>query len=191
VAPLLVFHFAGAAHPAAAPVLVGWLPFLGLLAVSGVLGYAMAVREMPNAWFLSALVIAACFGMFGFVEGRAPDALLVVAQVMMGTSLGAQFRREFLGRLLPIMLAGTVVVAVTTAANAAVGVALAYMLGLPIATMVLAMAPGGMAEMVVTAKLIGLEAQLVTGFQLMRIVLVLAWCAPAYRLLVRFTDRRA
>jgi membrane AbrB-like protein len=191
LAPVLVIHFAGGGTPPSAPIIVPWIIFLCVLAAAGVVGYALARWELPNAWFLSALVIAACFGMLGFAEGRAPDILLIMAQVMMGTSLGAQFRREFLGRLLPIMLAGTVVVAFTTGANAALGIGLAYMLGLPVATMVLAMAPGGMAEMVVTAKLIGLEAQLVTGFQLLRIVLVLAWCDPAYRMLVRFTGKRA
>jgi membrane AbrB-like protein len=193
VAPLVVIHFSnGAAAAAAAPaIIVPWLPFLGLIAIAGVIGYLAAYREIPNAWFLSAMLIGACVAMFGFAQGRAPDALLVVAQVMMGTSLGAQFRREFLGRLLPIMAAGTVVVAFTTSANAAIGVGLAYLLGLPVATMVLAMAPGGMAEMVVTAKLIGADATLVTGFQLLRIILVLAWCDPAYKLLERFTGNRA
>ncbi len=191
VAPLLVIHFSdGGAKAAAAAVVVPWLPFLGLIAIAAVLGYLLARRDIPNAWFLSAMLIGACVAMFGFAEGRAPDILLIVAQVMMGTSLGAQFRREFLGRLLPIMAAGTVVVAFTTTANAAVGVGLAYLLGLPVATMVLAMAPGGMAEMVVTAKLIGADAMLVTGFQLLRIILVLAWCDPAYRLLERFAGKR-
>ena len=140
-----------------------------------------AIRQQLKA--LGADFVAACVSMFGFAEGRAPDALLIAAQVFMGTSLGTQFRREFLGRLLPIMLAGTVVILFTTSANALVGVGLAYVLGLPIATMVLATAPGGMAEMVVTAKLLGLDATLITGFQLLRIVLVLAWTRPAYHLL--------
>lgn len=191
VAPLLVIHFAdsGSASQTVPGVIVDWPHFLGVLVLGAAGGFVLWRLDMPNCWFLGAMIIAACFSMLGFAAGRAPDALLVIAQIMMGTSLGAQFRREFLGRLLPIMAAGTAVVAFTTTANAAIGVGLAYLLGKPIATMVLAMAPGGMAEMVVTAKLLALDATLVTGFQLLRIVLVLVWCAPAYKLLMRFSNK--
>ena len=68
---------------------------------------------------------------------------------------------------------------------AIVAIALAYALGLPPATMVLALAPAGMAEMVVTGKLLGLDATLITGFQLLRIILILVLCRPAYLLFRR------
>jgi len=41
-----------------------------------------------------------------------PDVLLIVAQVIIGCSLGAQFRREFVTRLLHTMLAAIVTVVV-------------------------------------------------------------------------------
>ena len=189
VAPVLMVHFSEASGAVARVAAVSWPLFTVLLAVAAAGGYVLWRLNTPNSWFLGALIVAACVSMFGFAEGRAPDALLTAAQVFMGTSLGTQFRREFLGRLLPIMLAGTVVILFTTGANALVGVGLAYVLGLPVATMVLATAPGGMAEMVVTAKLLGLDATLITGFQLLRIVLILAWTAPAYRLLEKFSGK--
>jgi membrane AbrB-like protein len=190
VAPLLLFHFSEGAGPAVRVAAVSWPLFSMLLVAAAAGGYLLWRLNTPNCWFLGAMIVAACVSMFGFAEGRAPDVLLIAAQVFMGTSLGTQFRREFLGRLLPIMLAGALVVVFTSSANALVGVGLAYALGLPIATMILATAPGGMAEMVVTAKLLGLDATLITGFQLLRIVLVLAWTDPAYRLLERFSGKR-
>jgi hypothetical protein len=54
---------------------------------------------------------------------------------------------------------------------------------------VLAYAPAGMAEMVLTAKVLGLDAPLVTGFQLVRIVLIALFCRLAYRLFDRLTAR--
>jgi uncharacterized protein len=192
VAPLLVLHFADTASAQVARVAaVSWPVFVALLAAAAVGGYALWRLNTPNCWFLGAMMVAAMVSMFGWAEGRAPNELLVAAQVFMGTSLGTQFRREFLGRLLPIMLAGTVMILFTTSANAAIGIGLAYLLGLPIATMVLATAPGGMAEMVVTAKLLGLDATLITGFQLLRIVLVLAWTRPAYHLLEKFSGKNS
>jgi membrane AbrB-like protein len=184
VAPVMVMHLAdGGVQAASAPSGVSWWVFTGLLAVASIGGLVMARLRLPNAWFLGPLVIAACIGTFGLsMAGRAPDVLLIVAQVLMGTSLGTQFRREFLRRLLPLILAGIAVVMFTTSVNAVLGIGLAYLLGLPVTTMLLALAPGGMAEMVVTAKLLGLDATLITGFQLLRIILVLLLCNPSYRL---------
>jgi membrane AbrB-like protein len=190
-APLILFHFADGAAAAAPPVAqVSWTTFLIVLLVAAGGGYVLWRLNTPNCWFLGALLISAVISMFGFASGRVPAPLLMAAQVFMGTSLGTQFRREFLGRLLPIMLAGSVVILFTTGMNALVGIGLAYAFGLPVATMVLATAPGGMAEMVVTAKLLGLDAPLVAGFQLLRIVLVLAWTDPSYRLLERFSGKK-
>jgi uncharacterized membrane protein AbrB (regulator of aidB expression) len=49
--------------------------------------------------------------------------------------------------------------------------------------------PGGMAEMVLTAKLLDLDAMVVMGFQLLRIVMVLLLAEVSYRLFIRFTGR--
>jgi uncharacterized membrane protein AbrB (regulator of aidB expression) len=73
----------------------------------------------------------------------------------------------------------------TAGTLAAIAVGIAYALALPPATMVLALAPAGMAEMVVTGKLLGLDATLITGFQLLRIILILVLCRPAYLLFRR------
>ena len=54
--------------------------------------------------------------------------------------------------------------------------------------MVLAMAPAGLAEMVLTGKLLGLDATLIAGFQLMRIIIVLVWCRTALVLFSRIAD---
>jgi membrane AbrB-like protein len=170
---------------------VGWPIFVALLAVAAVGGLVMALRGMPNAWFLGPLLIAACLATLGLSVSRAPDAFLLVAQVLMGTSLGTQFRREFLTRLLPLILAGIAVVIFTTGAHALLAVGLAHLLGLPLTTMLLAVMPGGMAEMVITAKLLGLDATVVTGFQLLRIVFVLLLCRPAYGVFMRMISFRS
>jgi membrane AbrB-like protein len=166
---------------------VPWLIFIALLVIGAVVGFAINYYDLPNAWFLGPLAVAAIFATLGLVEGRAPDMLLIAAQVFMGTSLGTQFRKEFLTRLLPLMVRASLVILFTTGANAAIGVGLAYLLGYPVATMVLALVPGGMAEMVLTAKLLNLDAMVVMGFQLLRIVMVLVLAEISFRLFIRFT----
>jgi len=50
------------------------------------------------------------------------------------------------------------------------------------------MAPAGIAEMVLTGKVLGLDATLIAGFQLMRIIIVLIWCRTALVLFQRVAD---
>ena len=54
--------------------------------------------------------------------------------------------------------------------------------------MVLAMAPAGIAEMVLTGKVLGLDSTMIAGFQLMRIIIVLIWCRTALILFRRVAD---
>jgi uncharacterized membrane protein AbrB (regulator of aidB expression) len=67
--------------------------------------------------------------------------------------------------------------------------AIAWLAGYPVPTMVLAMAPAGIAEMVLTGKVLGLDSTLIAGFQLMRIIIVLIWCRTALVLFRRVADR--
>jgi len=57
-------------------------------------------------------------------------------------------------------------------ASAAAGAALAWMFGLPIATMLMATSPGGLAEMTITAQALHISVPLVVAFHLFRVVVV-------------------
>src|SRR5207253_329687 len=62
-----------------------------------------------------------------------------------------------------------------------VAIVYALLLTLPVPTMFLALAPAGIAEMALTAKVLGLDAALITGFQLVRILMVTLGAAAACR----------
>jgi membrane AbrB-like protein len=186
-APLLVIHFAGGPGGGIAPPAnVQWPHFLTLLVIAAPVGYALARWRTPNAWMMGPMAVAGFVSAMGFLEGRAPDFLLVAAQVAMGTSLGTMFRHEFLTRLVRILLAAILVVVFVAGSMALLAVGVAHLLGVSVPNMVLALAPAGMAEMVITGKLLGFDATLITGFQLLRIVLIVILCRPAYRLFERF-----
>jgi uncharacterized membrane protein AbrB (regulator of aidB expression) len=65
---------------------------------------------------------------------------------------------------------------------------IAWLIGYSVPTMILATAPAGLAEMVLTGKLLGLDATVITGFQLTRIIIVLIWCRTALILFERLAD---
>ena len=65
----------------------------------------------------------------------------------------------------------------------------ALLLALPVPTMFLALAPGGIAEMALTGKVLGLDAALITGFQLVRILMVTLGAAMACRMFERLVSQ--
>jgi uncharacterized membrane protein AbrB (regulator of aidB expression) len=73
---------------------------------------------------------------------------------------------------------------------AAVGALFAVVLVVPMATMFLALAPAGIAEMGLTGKVLGLDAALITGAQIVRILMVTLGAAQLCRLFERITTRR-
>jgi uncharacterized membrane protein AbrB (regulator of aidB expression) len=130
---------------------------------------------------------ALCAG-FGLIEGRMHDLLLVGAQIVIGSSLGAQFRPAFLTRLFGLLRAAALVLLFSGGTMVLLAAAAAWLIGYSVPTMILAMAPAGIAEMVLTGKLLGLDATVITGFQLARIIIVLIWCRTALALFERLAD---
>jgi membrane AbrB-like protein len=189
-APFLVVSFAGtgAQNPLLAVPVVPWLPTFALLAVSAVVAALLSRTRSPNAWLMAPLFIAGAVSHVGWMEGRMPDFLLIAAQVVIGSALGAQFRPEFLTRLFRLLWASCLVVLFAAGSMALFGAAIAWLMGYPVPTMVLAMAPAGIAEMVLTGKVLGLDSTMIAGFQLMRIIIVLIWCRTALILFKQVAD---
>ncbi len=187
-APFLVIHFtdSGVLHQVVQAAVMPLPAMVVLALVAAIGGLAISRTGFPNSWFMGPLIASAVVGSAGLIEGRLPDPLLTLAQVVIGCSLGAQFRREFLTRLFPQMLSATVTVLFALGTMAAIAAACAYLLALPVPTMVLALAPAGMAEMTLTGKLLGLDAALISGFHTIRIIMVMLLCVPVYRLFDRF-----
>ena len=186
LAPFLVIQFSHGPGQAVAQALVmAWPIALALLVAAAIAGAAFASFTFPNAWFMGSIAAGVAFGSLGLAEGRMPDLVLIPAQILIGASLGVQFRREFMTRLLGMMLASSIAVVFSAVTMALIAAGVAIALAIPIPTMVLAMAPAGMAEMVLTAKLLGRDATTVAGFQLVRIIVILVLAQPAYWLFAK------
>jgi membrane AbrB-like protein len=189
-APFLVISFAGGSARSPLPLtpLVPWLAVLGLLAVSGLVATLLSRMRSPNAWLITPLFIAALLSHLGWLDGRMPDLILIAAQVVIGSALGAQFRPEFLTRLFGLLWASVAVVVFAAGSMAVFATAIAWLMGYAVPTMVLAMAPAGIAEMVLTGKVLGLDSTVIAGFQLMRVIIVLIWCRTALQLFGPLAD---
>lgn len=189
-APFLVIHFAneGPLHPVDQAAVMAWPSLALLVPVAGVGGFVLSRTTFPNGWFMGPLLAGAVAGIAGVIEGRVPDILINISQVVIGCSLGAQFRREFITRLLGMVLASTASIVMVLAVMAGVAIACALAFALPVATLALAFAPAGTAEMTLTGKVLGLDAALISGFHTVRIIMVMALVVPVFRLFDRLMD---
>jgi membrane AbrB-like protein len=103
------------------------------------------------------------------------------AQVLLGCALGARFERRSLESTPRYVAAVLASVAMAMAVAAGFAVLLAWGSGLPVASLVLATAPGGIAEMCITAKVLQLGVPLVTAAHVTRVFVLITTTGPTYQ----------
>ncbi len=168
--PLLPFHPLG---------------FLALLAIGLVLAYGLVRLGFRAGWMLAPLALSLTLTATDHVVSGVPGWVSAMAQVTLGTPLGAAFDRPMLRRVRGIMPPAFAQAVLLILACSLCGLLLALLAGESAAALVLGLAPGGVAEMCLTAKLLDLDVPLVVGFQVARVFLVLLLTAPLFRLLQR------
>jgi uncharacterized protein len=166
--------------------IVHWDGFAMLVAATVAMALAWRRLSWPNAWLLGPLAVTVGLTATGHDWSALPQWLVIAGQVAIGSSLGCRFTPAFFAQA-PRFVA--VVVAMTfvgIAASACFAVLLAHGAGVPVATMVLATSPGGVAEMALTAKTLQLGVPVVTAFHVMRSVTMMTALGVVYRMLGRF-----
>lgn len=157
----------------------GGLALLGLLASAG--AWAMARLDQANPWFLGALLVTMGLTMAGVELSAMPPELSNAAQLMIGVSLGVRFTPAFVHTAPRWLAAAAWGALVMIALHSGFAWLLAWGTGLHPATLVLGTAPGGIAEMAITAKVLQLGVPVVTAFQVCRLIAVLLLVGPLYR----------
>nr|WP_272876843.1 AbrB family transcriptional regulator [Neoroseomonas terrae] len=173
----------GGASPFGAALPGTHAPALALLLVAGAMVALLAARiRLPNAAMLAPCLLAMALSGSGVLPSSVPRWLVDAAQVAMGASLGLHLARDGLGgaprrAMMASLVAGLTVSLLLLLA----GLALGWGAGLPVAAVVLGLAPGGMPEMTVTAQALNLAVPLVLGFHLTRMVLCNLFVLPLWR----------
>ena len=168
---------------------VSWGNLVLLLGIAALAAFALNATGMPNAFMFGplAVVIALTIGEVHF--SSMPTPLSNTAQVLLGCALGARFQRRSL-QSAPRFLGGVLLsVAIAMAVAAAFAAVLAWLSGLPIASLILATAPGGIAEMCITAKVLQLGVPLVTAAHVTRVAVLITTTGPTYRAVQVWRER--
>lgn len=172
-----------------AAVAFDWQRLAALLAAAAAIGALVARFGMPNAFMFGPLALATALTIGEIPLSSLPSSLSSAAQILLGCALGARFERRSLQSAPRYVFGVLASVATTIAAAACSAWAVAATWGLPTPTLILAMAPGGIAEMCITAKVLQLGVPLVTAAQVARVLVLISTTGPGFRLLRAFRTR--
>lgn len=145
-----------------------------ILLVGAVLGILLLGKTgMPMPSLVAPIFVSAVLRMSGVIEGALPHWLIEIALVVMGASIGSRFAGVTLARWLGIAgvtLMGTLIL---MAVSAGFAVLVAEITGLGLMALMLAYAPGGVAEMSLIALAIDVDPGFVAVHHVLRITFIL------------------
>jgi membrane AbrB-like protein len=156
-----------------------------------VLAWALKGTGFPNRWLVGPILVGIVVAVSAFATVAVPSWLITLAQLVLGVWLGCQFRRELLSALPRITASGIVTGLFLIALSLLGAMLLVAVSDLTFVTAFLSMAPAAVTEMVLVAKFMGLEAETVAAFHVMRILIVnttVLWVFRMYLKLGRTSD---
>ena len=147
-------------------ILVPWIAF------GFVLGEISERFRIHNGFLIAPIFFGAILTINGIGLSEVPGWLTDIAQLLFGLVLGERYERAFFARhklFIPFALVNAFFV---LAASALVGISLSWAFGFPLSSMIIATAPGGMAEMAIVAQALQIGVPTVIAFHLFRVVIV-------------------
>jgi hypothetical protein len=172
------------------PVPFDWAGLAILFGIATLAGGMLALARMGNAFMFGPLLAAIALTANEFQFSSVPAATTNLGQLLLGCALGSRFERQFLGGLGRYAGAVLASIVISIVLAATLSILLARFTGLPAASLMLAIAPGGIAEMCITAKVLQLGVPLVTAAHVTRVLVLINATAPVYRI-ARYLRGRA
>lgn len=147
-----------------------WRDWLMVALIAPVGLWIGKATRLPAAPLLGPLVLTAILQSSGAIDLGGPTALLNLAQLIVGASLGAQFAKTTPRRLLSALALGFVSVMVTLTIASGFAIVLGQLLSMSFQTLLISFAPGGVTEMSLIALSLGVSPVLVSTHHLFRIL---------------------
>jgi uncharacterized protein len=156
-----------------------------LLALNVAAGSIARRLKAPTAFTMGPLVLTTVMTAAGLELSSVPTWMTNVAQVLLGLNLGSRFERSFLAVAPRFAAALLPSIALMLGLAAGVGWAISATSGAYLGTALLAAAPGGIAEMTITAKVLRIGVAFVTAAHVVRYLIVVLFNVPMFHLLER------
>lgn len=161
-----------------------------LLGAAGMAGLVAKRLRIPTAFTMGPLLLVIAITLAGVQLSSVPSWLGNAAQVLLGCSLGARFDRHFFATAPRLVAAMVPAMAVMLGLATLAGWLISATSGAYLGTALLSAAPGGIAEMSITAKVLRIGVAFVTAAHVVRYMIVVLFTIPVYRLLERMRAAR-
>jgi membrane AbrB-like protein len=156
---------------------IGW--FAGCVIGGCALGAAL---RFPARYLTGPLAISSALHYFSVTDFVLPTSAIAFAQVVIGASIGSRFASASPAAILRVMFlsVGSTVLLLTITMLFACSISAAT--DVPLAALVLAYSPGGIAEMSLVAVALHIEVPFVVLHHIARVLIVIAGATAAFRL---------
>lgn len=169
----------------------GWLDIVGLLAAAALGGWLGQLVRLPAPQLLGGMLLSAVGHALGLLEGAPPTVIIALAQLVIGCSIGCRFAGFRLHDVLATMVAGLGLTVVMLAASFVVALGIHMISDASPLLLLLALVPGGVAEMSVIGLALDVDPAFVAAHHIVRIAIVVAAAPFVFRWLSRREKRNA
>ena len=128
--------------------------------------------KLGGGALLGPLIVSVIVHLAGLTDAGPPESLVAVAQVVLGANVGARFVDTPVRRVVGTMGLGLLVSFAILAAAIVVAYAMQGPVGVPLASLMLALAPGGFPIMVLISLALDLDTAFVTSHHVLRMAFV-------------------
>ncbi len=160
----------------------------GLGLVGALLGYRL---RLPAATMLGPLALAAAANMTGWLTGSMPTLPILLAEWVLGSSIGTDFAGVRLVELARRFATAAVATGFMLLMSVAFSLVLMPLTGVPFDALFLAFAPGGLSGVSLIALALGIQPAFVTTHTLLRVLLILLGGPLLFRLINRKHHRHS
>lgn len=168
----------------------GWDPLDLLILLScAVIGAPLARRlRLPAGELVGPMILSAVVHLTGLSVSSPPFIVIAAAQVIVGAGVGARFSGMSMRLILEGFVIAFFLTVVMLSMTLAFSLGLHLLTGIPLTVLVLAYAPGGLAEMSLIAIYLGADTAFVATHHIVRII-VITTLAPLPFQLIRRASR--
>lgn len=164
---------------------IGLAEFAILVACAATGAVAGKLLRLPAYKLVGPMLVSAAVHAAGVTSAAPPWPLVAAAQVVLGAAVGARFSGVPLRRVLKTLAASVGSTTLMLIVTFAFALALSSVTGIEWPPIVLAYAPGGLAEMSLIALALGVETAFVATHHVVRIGLIVTLAPLVFRLAPR------
>jgi len=157
-----------------------------LLVLCGFVGvYGGRLLRLPSAQVLGPMLASVALHLSGITEAKPPVEVINIAQIVIGSGIGARFAGIDLRFVAKVMSAAVASTIFMVSLAAVIAILLQAATGLPFQAILLSFAPGGLAEMALISLSMGIDPAFVSTHHLLRVAFMVSAAPIAFHFLER------